>query len=65
MIKLPCGCDKGKCKCNLSALEYAIRYSSKLSTMLKKKGLLKNKKKEIIKAAGKQLKDAVRFLKKK
>ncbi len=56
---LPCGCEKGACKCTISAFEYVMKYKKFMGAMVKgNKEVLNQNKGNIIKTAGKFIKDS-------
>lgn len=63
---MPCGCERKACNCNLTNVEYTMKYSAAMSAMLKynKKELLQNKGK-LLKATKNQFKKAAELIKKK
>lgn len=62
---LPCGCERGKCKCPLSAISWTIKYSKYLGKVMKNnKEMLKQNKLSVLKAAKEQMKGSCGYMKK-
>lgn len=61
---MPCGCERGKCNCQLSNIEYVMKYQKYMGQVIKHNtGFLRENKKRIIRETGKNIKEAYKFLK--